>query len=197
MAASARIPPGRAGRLWLRHRIAVADRGAGELERKVQLVSVEVRRRKEQADHSEAQWRAACTEASRWMARAGFVGGIDAVRQASTTPVNVEVTWTTTMGVRHADGATVEPSGTPDVGMSAAVLQARLAFATALRAAVDVAIAQSALATLEAALLTTRRRARILRRHWLPQLQSQLHTLEIALEQAEQEDQARLRRANS
>lgn len=197
MAASVRTPAGRAGRLWLRHRIAVAERGAGELERKVQLVSAEVRRRKAQVDHSREQWRSACEEAERWMLRAGFVGGIDSVRQARTTPVDVAMTWTTTMGVRHPDGATIEPSATPDIGMSAALLQARQASATALRASVDVAAAQSALAALESALLTTRRRARVLRRHWLPRLQSQLHGLEISLEQAEQEDQARLRRVHS
>ena len=195
MAATVRSPAGRAGRLWLRHRIAVADRGATELERKVQLVSTEVRRLRAQVDHCSAQWRTACAEADRWMLRAGFVGGIDSVRQARTTPVEVAMTWTTTMGVRHPGGATIESSAPPDAGMSAAVLEARRAFATALRASVDVAAAQSALATLEAALLTTRRRARVLRRHWLPRLQAQLHTLEIALEQAEQEDQARLRRA--
>jgi vacuolar-type H+-ATPase subunit D/Vma8 len=197
MAASIRSPAGRAGRLWLRHRIAVAERGAGELERKVQLVSAEVRRRKAQVDHSREQWRSACKEAERWMLRAGFIGGIDSVRQARTTPVEVAMTWTTTVGVRHPDGATIEPAASPDIGMSAAILQARKASATALRASVDVATAQSALAALEAALLTTRRRARVLRRHWLPRLQSQLHGLEISLEQAEQEDQARLRRVHS
>ncbi|HEY5051358.1 MAG TPA: V-type ATP synthase subunit D [Acidothermaceae bacterium] len=197
MVAAVRSPAGRAGRMWLRHRIAVAERGASELERKVQLVSTEVRRRKAQVDQSRAQWRAACEEAERWMLRAGFVGGIDSVRQAQTTPVEVAITWTTTMGVRHLDSATIDPSAAPDVGMSAAVLQARQAFATALRASADVATAQSALATLEVALLTTRRRARVLRRHWLPRLQSQLHNLEITLEQAEQEDQARLRRVSA
>jgi vacuolar-type H+-ATPase subunit D/Vma8 len=197
MAASVRSPAGRAGRLWLRHRIAVAERGATELERKVQLVSTEVRRCKAQVEDSRAEWRATCEEAERWMLRAGFVGGIDSVRQARTPPVEVALTWTSTVGVRHPDGATIEPAGTPDIGMSAAVLQARQAFATALRASVKVATAQSALATLESALLTTRRRARVLRRHWLPRLQSQLHDLEITLEQAEQEDQARLRRVSS
>jgi vacuolar-type H+-ATPase subunit D/Vma8 len=197
MAASVRVPAGRAGRLWLRHRIAVAERGAGELERKVQLVSVEVRRRKAQVDVRRAQWQSVCDEAERWMARAGFVGGIDSVRQAWTTPVEIDVRWTTTMGVRHPGGATIEPSGVPDIAMSAAILQARQAFGNALRASVDVAMGESALATLESALLTTRRRARILRRHWLPRLQFQLHDLELSLEQAEQEDQARLRRVSS
>jgi len=194
MAASVRVPAGRAGRLWLRHRIAVADRGAGELERKVQLVSTEVRRRQAQVDQSRAQWQSACHEAERWMARAGFVGGIDAVRQAATTPVEIDVRWTTTMGVRHPTGAAIELAAVPDVAMSAAILQARQAFGNALRASVDVAMGESALATLESALRTTRRRARILRRHWLPRLQLQLYDLELSLEQAEQEDQARLRR---
>ena len=197
MAASVRSPAGRAGRLWLRHRIAVADRGAGELERKVQLVSAEVRRRKAQVDRSREQWRAACQEADRWLLRAGFVGGIESVRQARTTPVQVAMTWTTTMGVRHPDGGAIEPAAPPDIAMSAALLQTRQAVAMALRASVEVATAQSALAALESALLTTRRRARVLRRHWLPRLESQLHNLEISLEQAEQEDQARLRRVKS
>ncbi|HZV24907.1 MAG TPA: V-type ATP synthase subunit D [Acidothermaceae bacterium] len=197
MVAAVRTPAGRAGRLWLRHRIAVAERGASELERKVQLVSNEVRRRKALVDQSRARWRSACEEAERWMLRAGFVGGIDSVREARADPVDVAIAWTTTMGVRHPDHATIEPPATPDVGMSAAVLQARQAFAVALLASADVATAQSALATLESDLLKTRRRARVLRRHWLPRLQSQLHDLEFTLEQAEQEDQARLRRVSA
>jgi len=197
MVAAVRTPAGRAGRLWLRHRIAVAERGASELERKVQLVSTEVRRRKAQVDQSRARWRSACEEAERWMLRAGFVGGIDSIREAQAAPVDVTITWTTTMGVRHPDHATIETPAAPDVGMSAAVLQARQAFTVALLASADVATAQSALATLESDLQKTRRRARVLRRHWLPRLQSQLHDLEFTLEQAEQEDQARLRRVST
>jgi len=197
MVAAVRTPAGRAGRLWLRHRIAVADRGASELERKVQLVSNEVRRRKAQVDQNRARWRSACEEAEHWMLRAGFVGGIDSVREAQSAPVNVAIVWATTMGVRHPDHATIEPPVTPDVATSAAVMQAREAFTVALLASADVATAQSALAMLESDLLKTRRRARVLRRHWLPRLQAQLHALEFTLEQAEQEDQARLRRVRA
>jgi vacuolar-type H+-ATPase subunit D/Vma8 len=196
MTAAVRTPAGRAGRLWLRHRIAVADHGATELERKVQLVSTEVHRRRAELDHNHAVWHSACAEAERWMLRAGFVGGLDSVRQARTTPVDVTVTWTTTIGVRHPYRATIDPAAVPDIAMSSALLQARQAFAIALRASADVATAQSALAILEEALVTTRRKARVLRRHWLPRLQVQLHDLNITLEQLEQEDQTRLRRAN-
>lgn len=197
MVAAIRTPAGRAGRLWLRHRIEVAERGASELERKVQLVSNEVHRRQAQVDQSLARWRSACEEAERWMLRAGFVGGIDSVREAHADPVDVAVAWTTTMGVRHPDHATTEAPATPDVAMSAVVLQARQAFTVALLASADVATAQSALVLLASDLLKTRRRARVLRRHWLPRLQSQLHDLEFTLEQAEQEDQARLRRVTA
>jgi vacuolar-type H+-ATPase subunit D/Vma8 len=63
-----------------------------------------------------------------------------------------------------------------------------------MQAAMDAAVADAACAALEEALLATRRRARILRRRWVPRLRAHLHTLDLALEQAEQEDQTRLRR---
>jgi len=180
--------------MWLRHRVAVAERGADQLERKVQLISREVVERRKSVERSRAVWEATSNEAAGWMVRAGFVGGVDAVKQAWTRPKDVEVTWVATMGVRHPDGATIGLSELPDVAMSAATFQTRRAFDVALRAAVELSAGESAVALLESDLRTTRRRARVLRRHWLPQLQSQLHDLELALEQAEQEDQARLRR---
>jgi len=52
----------------------------------------------------------------------------------------------------------------------------------------------AAVEALDTSLRATRARARILRRHWIPRLRNRLHDLEFALEQAEQEDHARLRR---
>ena len=48
---------------------------------------------------------------------------------------------------------------------------------------------------LEAEIAVTRRRMRALDRRWLPWLQDELIRLELTLEQSEQEDGLRLRRA--
>jgi vacuolar-type H+-ATPase subunit D/Vma8 len=190
-----RVPAGRAGRLWLVHRLSVAERGADQLERKAQLVGAEVVRRRAAAEQRRLEWAAACQQADRWMLRAGLIGGFDGPRQAWAPPVDIAIGWTNTMGVRHPQDVTIAGLDAPDVvTTTAALVMAREAFVTAMRAAAEVAVADAGITALEASLLATRLRARILRRHWIPRLRGRLHELAFALEQAEQEDQARLRR---
>ena len=124
--------------MWLRHRVAVAERGADQLERKVQLISSEVVELKKRVARIRTQWESTSDEAARWMARAGLIAGVDAVKQAWTRPRDIELTWITTMGVRHPDGASIGPSDTPDAAMSAVAFQTRQACDAALRAAVEI-----------------------------------------------------------
>jgi V/A-type H+/Na+-transporting ATPase subunit D len=190
-----RVPSGRAGRLWLAHRISVAERGADQLERKTQILSIEVARCREVAEQRRSEWTTQSRLAERWMIRASLLGGHDGIRAGWTQPVDVQFGWTSTMGVRHPGSATVaEAAASSPRASTAAVACAHDAYLKALRAALDTAVADAALAALEESLLATRRRARILRRHWVPRLRARLDELELALEQSEHEDQARLRR---
>jgi V/A-type H+-transporting ATPase subunit D len=195
MPASDRVPAGRAGRLWLVHRVSVAERGADQLERKVQLIASEIVRARQVAQRSRATWDDACRDAELWAARAGLVGGSDGIRRAWAEPVDVDFGWANTVGVRHPHSAQVSPMALPDVPTTtAALVTARKAFVMATHAAAELGAADAAVEALDEALRTARARARILRRHWIPVLRNRLHDLEFALEQAEQEDHARLRR---
>ena len=190
-----RVPPGRAGRLWLTHRLDVATRGADQLERKVQILSLEVARQRRVADERRRDWEKACRDAETWALRAGLVSGQDAVRHAAPAQqAVVAVSWTTTIGVRHAADASLSAPGLADVVANAATICAADAHVAALRAALSSAVADAAVTAFDDALLATRRRARVLRYHWIPQLRALLASLELSLEQAEQEDYARLRR---
>lgn len=195
MATSSRAPSGRAGRLWLTHRIGVADRAADQLERKIHILSMEIARQRAIAETARQSWASACAEAQRWSVRAALIAGEESLRDNASPPVAVTLAWTNTIGIRHPVSAIVEPPAPPDaVVVTAALAPAREAFGVAIRAGVLLAIADATCQALDDARTQTRRRARLLRRRWLPMLESDLHTLELALEQGEQEDHARLRR---
>jgi V/A-type H+-transporting ATPase subunit D len=66
-----------------------------------------------------------------------------------------------------------------------------------LQAAVRSAAASEALRRIDAEVAVTRRRLRALDKAWLPALQHAMATLELVLEQAEQDDGTRLRRGLS
>lgn len=195
MPTSSRAPSGRAGRLWLTHRIDVAERAADQLERKIHILSMEIAQQRALSADARQAWERACAEARRWSVRTALIAGEESLRSNASPPAAVTLAWTNTIGVRHPVSATVEPPKPPDaVIVTAALAPAREAFTAALHAGVLLAIADATCAALDDARTQTRRRARLLRRRWLPVLEGDLRTLELALEQSEQEDHARLRR---
>lgn len=193
------IPPGRAGRHWLRRRLATAERGREQLDRKLRILFPEQQRLRIQAARVGAEWEAACADADAWLLRACLLGGQDAIRAASRVePVGVEVHWTTTMGLSYPSAAHVTADGVQSMTLppgNAALAPAAAAFRVALAAGVRAAAAQEAVRRVEAEIAVTRRRLRALDKHWLPTLHQELVRLELTLEQSEQEDGLRLRRA--
>jgi V/A-type H+-transporting ATPase subunit D len=193
-----RIPPGRAGRIWLRHRVDTAQRGRDQLDRKLRILLPERERLAAQAARLDAEWSAACDEAGPWLLRAAMLGGQDVLRiAAAPRPFEVEVTWTTTMGLSYpADASPTDlPAGKETYTGGAAVVTAAAEFRSALLAGVRTAAAQEAVRRVDAEIASLRRRIRALEKRWLPWLSDALHGLELTLEQAEQEDGSRLRRA--
>jgi V/A-type H+-transporting ATPase subunit D len=71
------------------------------------------------------------------------------------------------------------------------------AFEAALAAGVRSAAAEEAVRRVESEVAVTRRRLRALDKRWLPWLEQSLAELELSLEQAEQEEGARLRLASA
>lgn len=207
MAPMARTPPGRAGRMWLRRRLATAQRGREQLDRKLHILIPELQRRRLQAEQWHRQWANACQAADTWLLRATLLGGQDALRRATSPQLTeIDVTWTTAMGLRYPADARLADTGLADhtarataqpaaVAGNAAIPTAITAFQAALLAGIGTAAAEEAVRRVETEIAVTRRRLRALERRWLPWLQEALGQLELSLEQAEQEDGMRLRQA--
>lgn len=186
------VPPGRAGRLWLDRRLAVARRAAGLLDRKLRLLQAELARRQDTATQMAAEWDRCRRDAERWLLRASLLGGQRAIRLGTDDHyADIEVSYTTTMGVRHPDSASCvipQPAGWDGPALAAA----RRAHHAALAAAVEYAAAAEALRLIEAETLATRYRLHALKDRWIPGLDQAMAEVTLAIEEQELSDAARL-----
>jgi V/A-type H+/Na+-transporting ATPase subunit D len=186
------VPPGRAGRLWLTRRLAVAYRGADLLDRKLRILTGETARLRDAAARTEADWDRCCAEAGQWLLRASLLGGERAIRLASGgSAAEVTISYRLTMGVRHPDGATCRIPE-PATWDGPALIAARQAHGRALGAAVRYAAAAEALRVVEAETLATRYRLRAVKDRWIPRLEQALAEVALALDEQELADTARL-----
>jgi V/A-type H+/Na+-transporting ATPase subunit D len=190
-----RHPPGRAGRLWLEHRIRVATRGADLLDKKRRALLHERRRLVVVARETEAEWSRVAREAELWLDRAAVLAGEEKVAMlaAQQPAARVSVEWRSSMGVVFASEARVdlEPHRGGASGGSAATDMALQASRRAVEAAVKDAAARSALARISAELALTARRHRALQRRWLPALGEASRQLSEALDEAERDEATR------
>ncbi|MFF4585693.1 V-type ATP synthase subunit D [Streptomyces sp. NPDC001388] len=198
MTGARRTPPGRAGRLRLRHSLAVAERGADLLEQKLRILRAEHERLQRTETEAARAWRDLLSEAEDWLLRGLLLGGEQALGTATAGigPAEVTVGWTTSMGVRHPTAAAVSvPSRPPTAAAptNTALVHAEAAYGRSLRAAAEYAAAHTAAQLLGAEVTSTRHRVRALRRHWIPRLRQALDRADLALEQAEHEDGVRRR----
>jgi len=197
VAVRAAVPPGRAGRLWLRDRIEVATRGRDQLDRKLRLLLPEAARLRAAAEQQRAEWRTAYQDGQLWRLRAGLVGGQDALRRSlPAAPARMSSALLTVMGVSYPSDVAVQapPEAVlpPD---TVAAEQAAESFRRAVTAGARTAAADESVRRVEEEIAATRRRYRALDRRWLPYLTAALAALDIALAQEEQDDSARRRAA--
>jgi V/A-type H+/Na+-transporting ATPase subunit D len=196
-----RVPPGRGGRLWLQHRLAVATNGANLLDQKLRILHAETHRLELVARQTATAWEEAVREADTWLLRTVLLGGERALRLATRgDEADVSISWAQTMGVRYPREATCRvpvppPGAVPPT--SAAVVSARRACERALDAAVQHAAAETAARILAAEESATRRRLRAINERWIPLLTSALAEARQVLEQQEREDDIRLRWAHA
>ena len=197
MSAGRQVRPGRAERLRLRRRLDTATRGAALLDRKLSVLRDEHRRLLAQEHTARRAWLEAVAEAERWLSRGLLIGGERGLEAAALGDrARLSLTWSSTMGVRlptvtgYRDAQRQDTEAPP---ANSGLLQAEAAYRTAARAAAVYAAAQAAVRLLGAETRRTRHRVRALRRHWIPRLSAELAQVELALEQAEQEDGVRRR----
>ncbi len=194
--AGLRVPPGRAGRLWLRRRLGIAVRGSDLLERKLRVLRAEQQRLRARADVAHQRWRDCVAEAETWLLRADLVGGAASLASlVRPPPANVTITWATTMGVHHPEGGTCTMPQSLAIPASTALVQARDAHQQAAVAAVQHATAQAAMTRLSTEVTTTAQRVRALRHRWIPRLEAALRQVEFDLEELERAESVRRLRA--
>ncbi|MEV0402614.1 V-type ATP synthase subunit D [Actinoallomurus sp. NPDC050550] len=194
MTSLSRVPPGRAGRLWLRRRLATAERGHDLLQRKLRILLREYERIAGQAEYAKTEWTVACRRADTWLLRAALAGGRRSLSPAP-GPADVTISWRQAMGSRYPEQAACDLPARPDaLPCSAALIEARNACRTALQAAVRHAAAQEAERILASEITATRQRIRALERHWTPRLTAAIAAIDLALEESERFDRARLLR---
>lgn len=190
-----RHPPGRAGRLWLQHRVEVATSGAELLDKKRRALQQELRRLQVLVRETEDAWTAAAEEAQAWVTRAAVIAGEEQLRSLAATqaPATVAVQWKSSMGVAYAAATRVDLGRVPApaIGGSAATDAALPAARLAVEAAVRNAAAQSALKRIGGELAITMRRHRALERRWLPALTAEATRLDERLDELEREEAIR------
>ena len=190
-----RHPPGRAGRLWLEHRVEVAGRGADLLDKKRRALVQEHRQLRVLARETKAEWNRMAGEAEVWFNRAAVLAGEEKVAMLAVQHPLAQVTvrWRSSMGVAFASEASVDlgllPGGAS--GGSAAADLAVAASRQAVEAAVKDAVAYSALMRISSELALTARRQRALERRWLPALTTAQARLSGALDELEREEAMR------
>ncbi|MGI5200777.1 V-type ATP synthase subunit D [Spirillospora sp. CA-108201] len=188
-------PRGRAGRLWLRRRIASAEAALDLLERKLGILRDEQDRLHRLARATGGEWERRCREADRLLARAALLGGRRVLPLASTGDrAGLTVEHGTLMGVTYPRRVAFDLPDRPAPSPSGiALAPARRASRAALEAACAHAAATAAAAAVDAEVTATRQRVRAIERRRLPRLRSDLDQIEVALEEREREDGARLR----
>jgi len=190
---------GKAARLVLRQRLAVARRGADLLSRKRQALLAEQRRLRAAATAAAGEWAQAIAEAERWLARSALLddaGEIARIASYAQHAPELTVAWEPLMGIVRPRIAVLEQGPAPPIsslGGSSALHYAALAYRRATRAAAAQAAAQIALEQVSHELATVARRARAIERRLIPRQEAELATLELSLEESEREEAARLR----
>jgi V/A-type H+-transporting ATPase subunit D len=195
-----RVPPGRAGLLWLRHRLAVARRGLDLLQRKQVILMQEEQRLRMLEELTRREWSEADAQARRWLLRAAALGGDRAVRIARPLrPATVTPRWTTVIGVRCAADPVVrlpDPGDGVTLG-SPALAAAAAAYRRALPAAARHAAVSAAYAAVRNEVGATRQRVRALERRWIPQLESAMAGIRLQMAELEDADAIRRRRVST
>ena len=145
------------------------------------------------------QWEQAARDADVWLGRARLVGGERAFELAcfyGGGATRVKVRWRRSLGVVYPAEAEVEAPPAADVsalGGGAALVFAVEAHRRALQAAAEHGAVSLALDRVRRELRSTTRRLRAVERRWIPRHESALTALELALDEGERQESARVR----
>jgi V/A-type H+-transporting ATPase subunit D len=187
-----RHPTGRGGRLWLSNRLDLARRATDLLVQKERVLLREERRLVVLHRRTLAEWESSCRDAQMWTARAAALRGTRVVGlMGRPGQASADLVWRNSMGAYYpAEVACTLPPDSPAGGFTgtAAMDDAWRAQRRALECAVQHAATHRAVTEVQRELAATRRRLRMLERHWTPALAAALHDLDFELEERERDD---------
>jgi V/A-type H+-transporting ATPase subunit D len=191
------IPPGRAGRIWLRDRLATARRAADLLDRKLRALRAEQETARQRERDAEADWTRSYQDADRWLLRAVLLGGERQLRLDAGGPsAQLNLHWISTVGAVHPVEVDCRPAPWPEDGAvpgTAALVEAAAAYRDAVRAAAVHAAAVATRAALDREASLTRRRLRAVSDRRVPALERALRERGTALAESERAELVRLR----
>ncbi len=194
-----RIPPGRAGRLWLVRRLEIARRGAELLDRKRQALLREQARVRGEAAEARRAWEQAAAQVMLWTARASILDGagrLELLERYAGEPASLRVSRSNVMGAQipSLQGIMIpDPPPLSALGGSSAAVLLALVCCEATHAATRYAVARRAEAEVMAELGRATRRLRAVQERWIPQHEQALARLDLALDESQREQAARVR----
>lgn len=190
----------RAARLQLAGRIELIGHAVELLRNKEKALERERVRLEGYASRAEQRWRSAYEESAAWLVRARLLGGSDelaALVRTGPSPATVTTDWQVSMGVTYPGGVECDPGPRPRLGSTAALPPTVDAFREALDAAAQHAATSAAVRSLDIELADTRRRRRAIGDRLLPRLHTELHGLDLHLDEQDREQAMRVHLAVS
>lgn len=193
-----RPPPGRAGRLWLLRRLAVAERGEDVLEQKRRALLRQLERLEEQLAEARSDWEEDARAAEVWWQRSAVLAGerpLELSRAAISSLADVRLGWRNSLGVLYpAEVETDLPQGEViPGGGTVALAYAVEAHRRALEAGARLGAARTARDRTKEELRLTATRLRAIQRRWVPAHREALTALQLALDENDREDATRVR----
>jgi V/A-type H+-transporting ATPase subunit D len=191
-----RVPPGRAGRLWLEQRLGTAQHAGDLLKNKLAVLNREEQHLAQLAADGTGEWQRLCAAAETWTLRAAVLSGRHSLRIASDgSSAQAELAMGFTIGVEHPVSGVVrlEQQQDPPVVGSAAVTQSAVASHAAVEAALAAAVATAALRAVRAEIAATRRTLRAVEQRWIPRLSAALAEVRLELDELEHAEGVRHR----
>jgi V/A-type H+/Na+-transporting ATPase subunit D len=185
--------------MWLVRRLQTARRGAELLDRKRQALLREQARIRREAEDARGAWEQAAADAALWSTRAAMLDGADRLALLARHVegrASLGLSWSNVMGARLPSAQQVllpDPPPLSALGGSSAAVSLARACAQATRAAVRCAAAERAEAELSAELRRSSRRLRALQQRLIPQHEQALARLDLALDESQREQAARVR----
>lgn len=189
-----------ADRLRLLREIELARRAVDLLHNKEEALERERVRLSGHAARATERWEQAWSEVTAAATRARMLGAgseIDRLARRTQRAATITPEWSRSMGIEYPGAVTCAPVRAAPLTSTAAMVVAAAAAHVAVLAAADAAAAGEAVRRLDRELASTRRRRRAVDEHHLPTLESQVHELELRLDELDREEALRIRTATT